>query len=418
MSTLPFNLDRLLAPVSAETFFAEYWEKKPLYIPRNDPSYYEGLVSLDRIDALISGGREHGLSLSLSIVDGNNGKAGVREYGGRAIDHDNVYSAFADGSTIRTRGMERHLDSGQQLTADLEKRTSAPVQINMYLTPRQSRGFNIHQDGHEVFILQATGHKHWKVYEEPLELPSDRVVRGRPALFDGAPRNRTIPIENITGRDFPTLFDITLRPGDFLYIPRGFYHNAYTSDALSMHLTVGVYVLTWHDALVHALSRLFAENPVFRRGLPPGFASDEVDAEDLLRQCEVAVQEMKTHLDADRIKKAVDLLGLRFIESRNSAFHGFLSDIDRLVQGVDLDEEVAIRPQVVYRLYTRGEHVHLIYNGRHIRLPSETESIVRYICQTDTFTTNSLPGDLSMEHKLSVVQQLLKHGFLTFVNQP
>ena len=35
----------MIAPISVETFFVEYFERKPLVIHREDPAYYKGQFS-------------------------------------------------------------------------------------------------------------------------------------------------------------------------------------------------------------------------------------------------------------------------------------------------------------------------------------------------------------------------------------
>ena len=49
----------------------------------------------------------------------------------------------------------------------------------------------------------------------------------------------------------PTI-DAVLRPGDALYLPRGFLHSAEALGDVSAHLTVGIHVVT-RQALVEAL---------------------------------------------------------------------------------------------------------------------------------------------------------------------
>jgi ribosomal protein L16 Arg81 hydroxylase len=36
--------------MSKQTFFEEYWEKRPLVVNRNQPEYFSSLLSLDEID--------------------------------------------------------------------------------------------------------------------------------------------------------------------------------------------------------------------------------------------------------------------------------------------------------------------------------------------------------------------------------
>ena len=70
--------------------------------------------------------------------------------------------------------------------------------------------------------------------------------------------------------------DLVLRPGDMLYLPRGWLHEALTSDSDSLHLTVGVNVVTWLDAFKAALEE--CGDSSFRRSTGDGDADELVDA--------------------------------------------------------------------------------------------------------------------------------------------
>ena len=60
-----------------------------------------------------------------------------------------------------------------------------------------------------------------------------------------------------------------LRPGDALYLPRGFIHAADALGDVCVHLTVGMHVVTRH-ALVEALAALAVDDVELRRSLPLG----------------------------------------------------------------------------------------------------------------------------------------------------
>lgn len=40
-------LEYILHPISIETFFTQYWEKKPLFIERKNKDYYKGIFTKD-----------------------------------------------------------------------------------------------------------------------------------------------------------------------------------------------------------------------------------------------------------------------------------------------------------------------------------------------------------------------------------
>ena len=124
------------------------------------------------------------------------------------------------------------------------------------------RGCPVHHDTHEVLSLQVAGEKRWLVYEPALELPL-KNQRYRAAL--GAPGE-------------PVL-DVTLRAGDTLYLPRGWLHQALTSDSDSLHVTVGVNVRRWIDearAAIDDRAYDLGVPPLGRRTTPP--ALPELDA--------------------------------------------------------------------------------------------------------------------------------------------
>ena len=43
-------LEKLIYPVTIDTFFNEYWDKKTLHISRNDPTYFDSILSKQDID--------------------------------------------------------------------------------------------------------------------------------------------------------------------------------------------------------------------------------------------------------------------------------------------------------------------------------------------------------------------------------
>ena len=100
----------------------------------------------------------------------------------------------------------------RQLCAALEDEFSHPVHANAYLTPGDSPGFTPHYDTHEVFVLQIAGTKRWRVFQPPQPLP-----------------HRSQPFTPI-GYALPApLLELELKPGDLLYLPRGYVHAANTS---------------------------------------------------------------------------------------------------------------------------------------------------------------------------------------------
>ncbi len=108
-----------------------------------------------------------------------------------------MLALLADGATLVLQGLHRTwpplVGFGSQLADEL----GHPVQINAYITPPQNRGFAPHYDVHDVFVLQVSGRKRWRLHEpivrHPLENQNWEKYRGqvaRPGRDRTAARHR------------------------------------------------------------------------------------------------------------------------------------------------------------------------------------------------------------------------------------
>ena len=93
-------------------------------------------------------------------------------------------------------------------------------------------------------------------------------------------------------KEAPSL-DVVLRPGDALYLPRGYLHAAEALGEMSAHLTVGVHSLTRHS-IVEAIAGLVADDPALRGSLPLGV--DVTRPEDLAADVTATVDALARRL--------------------------------------------------------------------------------------------------------------------------
>jgi hypothetical protein len=154
-----------------------------------------------------------------------------------------------EGATLVLDAVDELYEPLEELSRDLELCFREHIQINAYAGWQTSRGFDLHWDDHDVFILQVTGRKRWSVYgmTRPYPLARDIEPGARPTK---AP-----------------LWEETLVDGDFLYIPRGCWHVAMPLAEPTLHLTVGIHNRTGID-LLHWLADRMRSSEVFRRDLP------------------------------------------------------------------------------------------------------------------------------------------------------
>ncbi len=250
----PAALGLTLDPVEPERFFDEYWEQRPLVVARGEAARFDSLLSAADVERLVC---ETGLRVPAFRLVKEGAQlplAGYTEdiawrpgsFSGTAVV-DRVAEEFAGGATIVLQALHLHWPALALYCRELEIALGCPVQANAYFTPASARGFAVHHDTHDVFILQVAGRKRWRVYEPVVELPL-KDQRWSPSLGDPGE-----PVE-----------DLVLEAGDTLYLPRGWPHEATTSDDESLHLTIGMHPPTRLDALRMALGRVRR-----RRGVPP-----------------------------------------------------------------------------------------------------------------------------------------------------
>lgn len=405
-----FGLDQVLAPVEAATFFEEYWETKPLLLSRHSPGYYDGLFSLRDLDYIIAstdlrfpavrmvkGGQAIPLArFAEDVVWGNDVYRGT-------IIPEKFYREYRAGASAVFQALHRAWQPLNLFCRDLEKYFHHHVQTNVYLTPKSAQGFKPHYDTHDVFILQIAGRKHWRVYEPPLTLP-----------------HRSQPPDNAKLRQEPgqLVLEIDLSPGDLLYLPRGFVHEALTADTESLHITVGITAFTYieviNEVMNGAIQRLKQEE-IFRQSLPVGFTGEEeITAELKERLLDVVTESLR---QAD-LGKAAYKLQQRFINNRGALLEGHLLELSRL-DNLTLDQLVQQRPGNVYRLTDDNDQLKLNFHNKTVTFPGYTGESLRYIFAREEtpFRIGEIGGCLDDDGKIVLVRRLVLEGFLKLAGE-
>lgn len=383
-------LEWLLEPVSVAQFFEEYWERQPLVLRRNCPSYYDALLSLDEIDRALTT-----LDLRYPNVVLKNAARDVLpdEYtiGGDALDATRVYQLFSEGSTVTLAYMDNVIPSLTELCRGLEAFFSHPFQANVYLTPPGHQGAKIHYDTHDVFVLQITGTKRWMTYGAPCELPL------RNQNFD--------PAVHKTAE--PTL-QFELSPGDVAYIPRGHIHQAHATDTVSLHITVGVLAYTWTDFLLESVADVCLSDAAFRQALPPGFARDALPVQ---KAREMFARLLRHLSDPEVPEQVLDRFVDQFLAASPPLLRGQMAQLAGLDE-IGPDTTLAVRPHLTVRVQTDASSITVRHFGRRITLPLYAAPAVRFALSQERFAVRDLPGDLDEPGKLTLVRRLIREGLL------
>lgn len=288
---------------------------------------------------------------------------------------DRVAEEYAAGATIVLQALHLHWHRAALYCRGLEQALGFPVQVNAYMTPESAQGFAVHHDTHDVFVLQVSGTKRWRIYAPVLELPLGHQ-RWSPALGDpGAPVD-----------------ELTLEPGDTLYAPRGWPHAAVAQEAASLHLTVGMHPPTRLDALRAALDEC-GDDVEFRRGLGR-------DADLPPELLERFAERLTPEAVARRARR-------RFVDSRRAILDRQLSHA-RCEAG-DLVER---RSTVIAEL----EGATLRFEGKEIVFPDAARETLAALAAADgPVRARDLPGGLDEASRLVVVRRLVREGYLRAV---
>jgi ribosomal protein L16 Arg81 hydroxylase len=391
----PADLSHLIHPVSTAEFMRDYWEKKPLVVTRQDPGYYAELLSLQDVDHILTTSSVRNANLRVmhqgketpisELLDG--------EPGGGIGGLEALYARYRQGSTIVLNALHERWEHLAALCRSLASELTATFQVNVYLTPRGARGLRTHYDTHDVFVLQVEGTKHWRIFDAPAHLP----LANQPFVEEKhAPTGEPI-------------YDFDLQPGDLIYIPRGFTHDATSNEVASLHLTVGVLPVLWTSVFRSAVSSVIEADPRFRESLPPGFARNAGLQREAEKRFTDLLEVLRAGLSAE---PAVAGAVTRALLGRHPVLEGHLLDLEEEIT-VTPTTRVHRRPGIQYRLARQNGHVSLEFHGKTVKLPGHVEDDVRYVTEAATFTAANLPGRLDEPGRVVLVRTLLREGFLT-----
>ncbi len=305
------------------------------------------------------------------------GRAGSRDVAGIA-DPSAVASLFERGATIVLQGLHRWSEPVMRFNRSLELELGHACQVNAYITPAGARGLELHHDPHDVFVLQAFGHKRWEVHAAPRE--QDR----RP-------------------------LDIEVAPGDTIYMPSGTPHAASAQRTVSGHLTVGVHVTSWRDVLSGAWTAAAAD-PSLDDPLPAGWLRDRAGlAGELSHRMREATERM---LAADAGKIVADR-GDRFRSGRAQLARGLIAESGA---PTELDDSAVLlrRSGAICEIRWRNDSLVVLLGDRLIRLPAWLEPAMRFIAAHEEFCLGDLDGVVpDQASRLVLARRFMREGLLT-----
>ncbi len=254
----------ILAPVTPDEFFTKYYGKLPLHVP-GSPDKFAGIMSWAKLSDILNittvwlGGKRLQLNrdnvmvppdeYSLLTPDLTSGTEMLRP------DPERVIELLRQGASMVCNDIDSLNPDLIATATALEHALEAKVQANLYCSWQAQQAFGSHIDTHDVYAVHVEGEKTWRLYEGTMELPVER-----PEFLSFGQDHH----DKARGR---VAQEVTLKPGDLLYLPRGTYHDALALSAGCVHIAFGATAVTGLD-YVSALFERVVHDPQFRANMP------------------------------------------------------------------------------------------------------------------------------------------------------
>lgn len=202
----------------------------------------------------------------------------------------------------------------------------------------------------------------------------------------------------------PPISEFALEAGDLLYMPRGFLHEAWTTDEPSTHVTVGLHVVRWLDLLSVALAQVSNRDVRFRQALPTG-----PDARNELKELFSSLVEVFAR--QANLKDAAEELASSFVQSRQAVGDGTLAGS---IPTADIDGNTLLehRPGLLCRFAQNGGAVGIVSAHSALWMPPGFDEALRFIAATREFRAGEIPGQMTDNSKLSLARRLIQDGFV------
>jgi ribosomal protein L16 Arg81 hydroxylase len=239
----------IFGPSELRRYFFEALGKAPFYTRKNPNPALSQLIGIEDIDRFFETIKYR--TTECFCVNGKN-PLDVSDFSSRGVvDPRKALRLYHSGATLTLNRVHEYHKPLGDLCSSLSNELSAPCQANIYLTPPNAQGFKAHYDTHDTIIVQTSGEKSWRIYGKAIDLP----LAGQGSSME------------IKDAGHPTLA-VDLHPGEVLYIPRGWVHEAITTESHSLHITLGVFFFTWADAILEYISHRVLTDTKFRESIP------------------------------------------------------------------------------------------------------------------------------------------------------
>lgn len=256
------TLADLLAPMPPEQFFAEYHDKQPLHL-KGGAAKFASVLSWRTLNRLLN---QTGIWTSHSLKVVLDEKVlPPEQYCIPALSRhatqvmqplaEKVMDWVRQGASLALNDIDSLTPGLAAVSNVIEAAGLGKAQANCYISWQSHKAFPAHFDTHDVWAVHVEGEKTWNIWEGRADAPI-----GHPIFRSLGQAHH----EQAKGRLRERL---VTRPGDLLYLPRGWYHDAICEGPCTAHVAFGVHAVLGMD-LVNILLERALHDSAFRQALP------------------------------------------------------------------------------------------------------------------------------------------------------
>ena len=260
---------QLLNNLTPAQFLAEYWQKKPLLIRQAIPNFkglmspndLAGLACEDDVQARIIKQKKHSWSVQNSPFDGGDfSKLPAKDW------------------TLLVQSVNHYLPEATDLLAQFNFIPHARLDDLMVSYAPAGGGVGAHVDSYDVFLLQGSGKRNWKISAQ-----SDL------SLIEG------VPLRIL--KHFETEQEWTLEAGDMLYLPPQIAHWGVSMGDDCMTYSIGFRAPKTQE-LMHEFFSYLQDN----------IEADDLRVASLYRDPDLSLQTHPAEISKDMIKQVSAML--------------------------------------------------------------------------------------------------------------
>ena len=347
----------LLNNLTPSQFLTEYWQKKPLLIRQAIPNF-EGLLTPNELAGLAC--EEDVQSRIVQNID----QSWQLQHG--PFDEDDLTSLPEKDWTLLVQSVNLHMPEAAGLLSQFNFIPHARLDDLMVSYAPTGGSVGPHMDSYDVFLLQGSGTRRWKLNAQPdLTLVKD------------------VPLRIL--EKFEAEQEWVLEPGDMLYLPPNIAHHGVSEDDDCMTYSIGFRVPKTQE-LIHA----FLEH-----------LQDTVQAEGLYEDADLSLQPHPAEISDAMIKKVEAMLQkITWEKSTVSDFLGrYLSEPkpdviyepSENITTIDFANQLSKKPLLLdlkSQLLFHQDHFYI--NGESLTVPTLILDCVRDLADNRRLDTVSL----------------------------